>query len=311
MIAQPIQAAGPAPPVCAACGAHHLSQRFRVASDPGETGLIPTTDRFGAALDDIVRCRGCGHLQLAGPAAVELLSDGYERARCTDYLNEEVGQRATARRTLAMITRHTAPGALLDIGCWLGFLLDEARRAGWRGVGVEPSRFASGYARQQLGLDVRTGGLFDVELPPAAFDAVVLADVLEHLPDPGAALERVRILTRPGGVLFLALPDAGSLVARALGRRWWSVIPTHVQYFTRHSLAVLLNRSGWETLALTTSPKAFTLGYYLGRIGGYSRPLAGWLSAASRRAGVAERLVAPDFGDRMAVVARASGPPLE
>ena len=37
----------------------------------------------------------------------------------------------------------------------------------------------------------------------------------------------------------MMLPDAGSALARRMGARWWSVIPTHVQYFTRASLAQL------------------------------------------------------------------------
>ena len=93
-------------------------------------------------------------------------------------------------------------------------------------AGVEPSAFASAFARDRLGLDVphrRTSST--PSLPDASFDAIVLGDVIEHLPDPGAALDRIAALLRPGGVLYLALPDAGSRLARLMGRRWWSVLP--------------------------------------------------------------------------------------
>lgn len=49
---------------CAACGETELEPHLRVAGDMGDQGLIPTTDRFGTALSDIVRCRACGHMQL-------------------------------------------------------------------------------------------------------------------------------------------------------------------------------------------------------------------------------------------------------
>ena len=52
----------------------------------------------------------------------------------------------------------------------------------------------------------------------------------------------VEILIGKDGTQALALPDAGSRTARALGARWWSVLPTHVQYFTRRSMAGLLAR---------------------------------------------------------------------
>ncbi len=197
------------------------------------------------------------------------------------------------------------PGRLLDLGCWVGFLPAEvAKVRGWGAVGVEPSRFAAAYARERLGVHVIEAPLLEAELEAGSFDAVFMGDVIEHLVDPHAALARVRQLLRPGGVLGLALPDAGSRVARVLGRRWWSVIPTHVQYFTRASLVALLGRSGFEPLVVSTAPKAFTVRYYLARIGGYSEPLASVLVNLADGAGIGDRLWAPDFRDRMLMIAR-------
>jgi SAM-dependent methyltransferase len=192
---------------------------------------------------------------------------------------------------------------MLDVGCWLGFLLAEARPRGWDTVGLEPSEFASARARERLGLDVRTGAL-DALPDGERFDAIVMADVLEHLVDPGAALARIRPALADGGILALALPDAGSRLARALGRRWWSVIPTHVQYFTRASVARLLESRGYEVVELTTAPKAFSVRYYLERVAGYSPRLSRALVSAAERAGLAGRMWAPDFRDRMLVLAR-------
>lgn len=273
----------------------------------GDNGLIPTTDRFGTALSDIVACRTCGHMQLEKFPAEEDLAEAYEEAESDDYIGEEAGQRATARVALERIEHYTSRGRLLDLGCWVGFLMAEARERGWEPVGVEPSAFAASYARDRLGLDVLSGDLFEIELPEHSFQAVVLGDVIEHLVDPERALDRIGRLLAPGGVAYFALPDAGSRLARMMGARWWSVIPTHVQYFTRASMVALLRRAGWEPLWIGTAPKAFTVGYYLGRIGGYSDALAGGLVGASSALGLRERLWAPDFRDRMGVAARPVG----
>ena len=85
------------------------------------------------------------------------------------------------------------------------------------------------------------------------------------------------------------------------------MLPTHVQYFTRQSIAALLERAGFEPLEITSAPKAFTVDYYLKRAGGYSRAFADALTAAARAAGIADRMWAPDFRDRMAVIARRTG----
>ncbi len=293
---------------CSTCGSSGLEPHLAVAGDAGPDGLIPTTDRFGTALSDIVRCPRCGHMQLERLPIDSELSEAYAEAKSEAYVEEEAGERETARRTLERIERYVERGALLDVGCWVGFLLAEADRRGWDTLGVEPSAFASAYARDHLGLDVVSGDLDDEALDDRRFDAIVLGDVIEHLPHPGDALERLATLLSPSGVVALVLPDAGSRLARAMGSRWWSVIPTHVQYFTRGSLRTLLERHGFQPLYLATAPKAFTVRYYLDRIGGYSRTAADALVAATGAAGVADRLWAPDFRDRMLVIARGPAP---
>ena len=293
---------------CTACGRSDLRPWLTVGDGGDPVDLIPTTDRYGNALADIVRCADCGHMQLERFPSDDALSRAYAAAASEDYVEEETGQRATARIALERIERYAAArGRILDLGCWVGFLLAEARERGWQPVGVEPSEFAATYARERLGLDVRQDDLFTAELPEHAFDAVVLGDVIEHLVRPGDALDRIGQLLAPGGVLYLALPDSGSALARRMGARWWSILPTHVQYFTRDSLATLLRRHGFEPMWIGTAPKTFSVEYYLWRISGYSPPLSEGLKRAARVAGVAERLWTPDFRDRMGVVARGPG----
>lgn len=267
--------------------------------------MIPSTDRFGTALADVVRCADCGHMQLERfPDAAEL-AGAYRDAASDEYLGEERGQRLTARSTLERIELHVpVEGAFLDLGCWVGFMLDEARGRGWRAVGVEPSAWASGVARERFGLDVHSVDLVELDLPPSSFRVVHMGDVVEHLPDPGGALDRVHGLLVPDGVLALALPDAGSRLARLLGQRWWSVIPTHVQYFTRHSIERLLQRHGYEVVSVLTAPKSFTVRYYLSRLGGYGPAPARMLVGGAERLGLADWLWTPDFHDRMLVLAR-------
>ncbi|MDQ6914751.1 MAG: class I SAM-dependent methyltransferase [Actinomycetota bacterium] len=292
------------PAVCAACGGSDLRPHLRVAGAAGPEGLTPTTDRFGTALSDIVRCPGCGHMQLDRLPSEAELAAAYAAAEAAEYLEEEAGQRATARAVLEPLERQVEGRRLLDVGAWVGFLLAEARERGWSVRGIEPSDFASAHALERLGLDVATGDLSTAELPVGGFDAVVLGDVIEHLPDPGAALDRIRELLAPRGVVCLMAPDAGSALARALGARWWSVIPTHVHYFTRGSLRTLLARHGFAVVAVDTQPKAFSVRYYLSRVGGYSRTTGRMLVRAAERLGLADRMWAPDFRDRMLVVAR-------
>lgn len=294
---------------CAACSSGGLVPHLRVAAELGEQGLIPTTKQFGEALGDIVRCPACGHMQLDRFPAEAELDAAYAEAASDDYLLEEAGQRAGFASVLRRIERYSPAGAILDVGCWVGFLLAEARERGWREcVGVEPSSFASAYAREHLGLDVRSERLLAAELPESHFDVIVMGDVLEHLVRPGEALDRIASLLRPGGLIALALPDAGSRIARLLGRRWWSVIPTHVQYFTRASAATLVQAHGYQPLFVGTDPKSFTVRYYLDKASFYLPGRSRAPIAAAEMLGLAERIWTPDFRDRMLLLARRPDP---
>ncbi|MBA3300704.1 MAG: class I SAM-dependent methyltransferase [Thermoleophilaceae bacterium] len=288
---------------CAVCGAAALRPYLAVNRSEQES-LRPSSESYGTAAADIVRCVVCGHAQVQEMPALEDLDEGYAQAADDSYAREEAGQRVTAARAVERIERHVARGALLDLGCWLGFLPSEASKRGWETLGIEPSQYASEFAREQLGLDVRTETIEGADLPGHAYDAVVMADVIEHLPRPGESLERVRELLKPGGVLYLQLPDAGSAVARRMGARWWSVLPTHVQYFTRESLARLLERHGFTSEWIGTAPKTFSTRYYIERLAGYAPPAARVGVKVAEAAGLAGRLVTPNFRDRMEVVAR-------
>ncbi len=137
----------------------------------GAEGLIPTTKEFGTALGDIVRCAECAHMQLDRFPRDAELDAAYEDAESDAYVEEEAGQRYSFASVLERIERYAPErGAILDVGCWVGFLLAEAAGARLARARSESSRraFASEYARERLGLDVRTEELFTADLPSGA-----------------------------------------------------------------------------------------------------------------------------------------------
>ena len=84
-------------------------------------------------------------------------------------------------------------GHLLEVGSYCGFFIESFKNKypNWDYIGVEPSKWASEYARSHLKINTRTGTLEEniKELKPE-YDAVVSWDVLEHLKDPIAFLSK-------------------------------------------------------------------------------------------------------------------------
>lgn len=159
------------------------------------------------------------------------------------------------RAALAWLRDRTGGGRLLDVGIGSGLLLHLAAEAGFQPLGVEISPAAAERARSEFGVDVWVG---DFERFPAdqPIDALVMADVLEHTADPRRFLEHAARVLRPGGALFVAVPNrrstvffAADLLARVpplaeVARRLY--VPNHYTYFTPATLVRLVREIGFE-----------------------------------------------------------------
>ena len=207
----------------------------------------------------IVRCKHCGLVFVAERPSPEQLLSLYDESYYEDpsavgyggYGEAEERKRRHDRGLLAELERLRAPGDLLELGCAYGYFLDEARQRGWRVRGVEPSEHAVGYARERLKLDVIQGTLTELSAERESVDAVVLWDVIEHLPDPRRTIETAAAWLRPGGVLALSTGNIGSLSARLHGADWSLMTPPwHQFYFTRSTLRHLLRRCGLEVIRI-------------------------------------------------------------
>jgi Methyltransferase domain len=111
-------------------------------------------------------------------------------------------------------------------------------------------------------------------------DAVTMWDVLEHVPQPVAALAQVRGWLKPGGRLFLNVPNMESGAARLLGPRWMLLLREHLWYFTPRTLGMALRAAGFSMGSTQTTRVHFSLAYVAVRMGQYP----GGLGAAARMA---------------------------
>ena len=254
---------------CRVCGAAELSLAFEgsTASPTGEQ-VAPTRHHPGEQ-PELHRCLRCGVLQAR---VVEgELKTAYTKMVDEAYVAEEAARRVTCRKLLSAASPHLSedgPPLVLDVGCGVGLLLDEARRRGWRAQGVELSDWGVRRARH-LGLDVFQGDLEEAGFAPGSFDGVFMIDVLEHLADPVRTLATASQVLRPGGVLCLVTPNAASAAAWVLGRRWWGMLPGHVVLFPHRRLCELLRSLGFGVRSQRPTALRFSLDYWLASVGEY------------------------------------------
>ncbi len=142
-------------------------------------------------------------------------------------------------------------GRILDVGCGPGKLLRVLREQGWDVYGVDFSPLAVEYARSKHNLNVTLGELATAGYKDNFFDVVMFSHSLEHIYEPVETLREVHRILRPGGLLMICIPNAGSLEARVFGKWWvqWDV-PRHLFHFTKATMAQLLSKAGFRLVGI-------------------------------------------------------------
>jgi len=145
------------------------------------------------------------------------------------------------------------PGKILDVGCadgLLGHLLKN--RYGAEIWGVEVSPQMAELARQRLDT-VMVGSIEKILplLPDNYFDAVILADVLEHLQDPYTILAELKRKTKDNGCFIASLPNVGhwAIIKNLLNGLWryedyGLMDSSHLRWFTRETICDLFCEAG-------------------------------------------------------------------
>jgi 2-polyprenyl-3-methyl-5-hydroxy-6-metoxy-1,4-benzoquinol methylase len=222
----------------------------------------------------VAQCRDCGLRALSPmPTLDDLVNINEETVH--PFFNAAIEDEESYRKYFAHklddLQKLQPAGRLLDVGCGAGFFLEAARTRGYQVAGVDLSPVPAEYARQQYGLDVTIGSLYDYPESDESFDAVTIFQTIEHDPDIPALCGRLYRLLRPGGLLMVTTPAADGFVARVMSRRWFGYRNVeHVSFFTRESLRYALEHAGFQIESLEVEHgKRLTLKYVLNRLINY------------------------------------------
>jgi 2-polyprenyl-3-methyl-5-hydroxy-6-metoxy-1,4-benzoquinol methylase len=227
---------------------------FPVARCP-ECGLLYQNPRVRA--DDLPRMYPAHYPPHArDPDAARALADGaavrqvlagrlgYRHLAATATWQSRVTARLRRRRVEKNFPPWIGEGRLLDVGCATGRFLQRMAAIGWRVSGIELDPEAAAKARS-VTPDIVVGDPAVLTLPAQRFDVITAFHVVEHLPDPLAALRNMLTWLAPGGLMIVEVPNAGGWGGR-LFRRYWSGLdyPRHLIHFTPATMAAMVERAG-------------------------------------------------------------------
>lgn len=286
-------------PVCDSTRRQAVYRPWREIADP--QALYGATNPVQGC-QTLVRCTDCGILYESPRYRADVIIGAYATADSVHDSQHSVRARSFYR-ALTKLSRHLpAPGAkVLDVGTAGGAFLAAATQFGYDAYGLEPSEHLAQRGRAR-GLKIQQGTLACHDFERHSFDMVCLWDVLEHLPDPKAALLTIRQLLKPDGLLLVNFPDISTWQAKLAGARFWWIISVHLQHFTPKSFADICERTGFNAFCCAPYWQTLEFGYLQRMAARYGVPLSGLLAKVTPQ--FIQRLPIPYFASQTTGLAR-------
>jgi 2-polyprenyl-3-methyl-5-hydroxy-6-metoxy-1,4-benzoquinol methylase len=226
------------------------------------------------------KCASCGLVQVVPmPSSNEIAALYHEDFdHFTPYIEQLPVHHAYFRQKIHEIGNYLPGKTLLDIGCAMGVMLEEAGMKGMKATGIDLSQDAVNYCNKHK-LMAYHGTVYTAKkLQNKTFDVITAFQIIEHERDPLGMMRRVHKLLNKGGMVVLATPNYGGLWRKLMGKRWFGFThPEHVVLLDPSSMRTLLEKSGFRDIEIRSdSPRPFPLSFAFTRGADYF-PWMAWL----------------------------------
>ncbi len=204
----------------------------------------------------LCKCISCSLVFSKRIASKEELYDYYKNYGINTYLSP-----LTIKRYNALLDKfepYRKTNKILDIGCGIGFFLDEAKKRGWEVYGTELSEKTAEICNQK-GITIALGPLNAKNYDPESFDIITSFEVIEHINNPKIELKNLNEIVRAGGLVYITTPNFDSLLRHKL-KSSYNIIsyPEHLTYYTAKTLTGAFKTHGFKKLKIETTGISLT-----------------------------------------------------
>jgi 2-polyprenyl-3-methyl-5-hydroxy-6-metoxy-1,4-benzoquinol methylase len=203
----------------------------------------------------IVECSSCGFKFVNPRPDSESIGRYYESPEYVSHSSSGGGfltniytrvRKLTHKKKYNLVNKYSDPGNILDIGCASGELLNLFKINNWKSFGIEPNEKARNFAIETFGLNIKPEAEIK-NLPDQFFDVIMMWHVLEHVHLLHDRIQDLNRLLKPGGTIFIAVPNCDSYDAKYYGKFWAAFdVPRHLYNFTPSTIKILFEKNGFK-----------------------------------------------------------------
>ena len=204
----------------------------------------------------LCQCQSCGLVFSKNVPSKEDLYKFYNNYGLGSYLSPLTIKRYN--ELLDEFESYRKTNKILDVGCGVGYFLDEAKKRGWEVYGNELSDKAVEVC-QNKNINCTLGELDANNFAEDSFDVITSFEVIEHMNRPKAEIAAFYKILRKGGLVYLTTPNFNSLLRFRL-KSAYNIItfPEHLTYYTPKTIHKIFKLSGFKKEKIETTGLSLT-----------------------------------------------------
>lgn len=187
---------------------------------------------------------------------MEELEKHYEGYSRNDYLSPVTIKRYN--ELLDYFEQFRKTGKLIDVGCGIGYFLEEAKKRGWEVYGTEYTEEAIQICEGK-GITMKKGKLNPADFEAESFDIITNFEVIEHINNPQEEIQNFNQILRKGGLVYITTPNWNALLRYRLKAAYNVIVyPEHLSYYTPRTIKLLFKSKGFKSLKVLTTGISIT-----------------------------------------------------
>jgi len=204
----------------------------------------------------LCKCQSCGFVFAQAIPTQQELEKHYEGYSRNDYLSPVTIKRY--HELLDYFEQFRKTGKLIDVGCGIGYFLEEAKKRGWEVFGTEYTDEAIKICESK-GITMKKGKLNPNSFEPESFDVITNFEVIEHINNPQEEIQNFNQILRKGGLAYITTPNWNALLRYRLKAAYNVIVyPEHLSYYTPKTLKRLFKSKGFHALKVLATGISIT-----------------------------------------------------